>query len=64
MEELYDTIEQYLRGQLSDSQKEDFERRLNEDAKLREEVEAFRIAREVIEEGIASQLRSDFKVMG
>jgi hypothetical protein len=62
MEELYDTIEQYLRGQLSDSQKEDFERRLNEDAKLREEMEAFRIAREVIEEGIASQLRSDFKV--
>ena len=61
MEELYDTIELYLKGQLSDPQKEDFERQLSEDAQLREEVEAFRVAREVIEEGIASQLRSNFK---
>ncbi len=60
MEDLYNTIEQYLRGQMPAQEREAFEARLRDDPALREEVQAFRMATEVLEVGIADGLRADF----
>lgn len=60
MEDRYDTIEQYLRGGMPAAEREAFEARLREDPALREELQAFRMAKEVLEVGIADGLRADF----
>lgn len=60
MEELYDTIEDYLNGKLPEEQRRAFAERLEQEPELATEVQAFRLSQEVIEEGIADQLRADF----
>ena len=60
MEKLYENIENYLLGKLAKKERQSFEDRLGREADLQEEVDAFRIARDVVENNIADQLRSDF----
>ncbi|MEL7220394.1 MAG: tetratricopeptide repeat protein [Bacteroidota bacterium] len=60
MEELYQTIENYLDGKLTTDAKQAFEQRLKAEPEVQMELDAFRLSREVIEEGIADQLRQDF----
>lgn len=59
MEELYDTISAYLRQQLPAREREAFEQKMANDAQLREEVEAHRLASEAIEWSIAESLRKE-----
>lgn len=61
MEELYDTIENYLQNRLSESEKAAFEQRMSAEPALAAEVEAHRLAREALELSIAEQMRADFK---
>ncbi|MCB9280235.1 MAG: hypothetical protein H6562_15185 [Lewinellaceae bacterium] len=60
MEDLYDTIEQYVLGKMPEGERAGFEARMNADPDLKEEVAAFRVARQVLETGIADSLRADF----
>lgn len=60
MEELYETIENYLHGKLPEAAHRAFAERLQQEPELRAEVEAFRLSEAVIEEGIADRLRTDF----
>ncbi|HMQ87290.1 MAG TPA: tetratricopeptide repeat protein [Flavilitoribacter sp.] len=60
MEDLYDTIEQYVLGKMPEGEKAEFEARMNADPALQDEVAAFRVAREILETGIADSLRADF----
>lgn len=60
MEELYETIENYLDGKLSANDKQSFEQRLKNEPDVQTELEAFRLSRDIIEEGIADKLRQDF----
>ncbi|HMQ46325.1 MAG TPA: tetratricopeptide repeat protein [Saprospiraceae bacterium] len=64
MEELYDTIENYLQNRLSESEKTAFEQRIKSEPDLATEVEAHRTAQEAIEFQIAEQMRADFKAWG
>ncbi|MCB0608555.1 MAG: hypothetical protein KDD12_12625 [Lewinella sp.] len=48
MEDLYDTIEQYVLGKMPEGERAGFEARMNADPALKEEVAAFRVARQVL----------------
>jgi hypothetical protein len=60
MEDLYDTIENYLQGQLPEEEERAFAERLRQEPELAMEVQAFQLAQDIVEEGIADQLRTDF----
>ncbi len=60
MEKLYENIENYLLDKLPKKERQSFEERLGQETGLQEEVDAFRIARDVVENNISDQLRSDF----
>lgn len=60
MEKLYENIENHLLGKLPKKEQEAFIEQIQQDPDLQEEVDAFRIARDVVENNIGEQLRSDF----
>jgi len=62
MEELYNTIEKYLQGRLSKDERLEFEEKLQQDQQLKDDVEAFRLSKDIVEAGISDQLRADFAV--